>query len=49
MIILLLLVAHMTHVSHGAHGIVMWVQPPHIAAGIGWVRGHFITWWQWQN
>jgi hypothetical protein len=34
------------HVSHGSGGWVLWIQPPRIAAGIGMVRGHVVTWLQ---
>ena len=34
------------HISAGPHGIVAWIQPPHIAAGIGIIRGHIVAWWE---
>lgn len=37
------------HVSAGPHGWVAWVQPDHITAGIGWVHGHLVDWFQVQS
>lgn len=41
-----LLILHMIHMSHGPYGIVAWIQPPHISAGIGIVRDHLVAWWE---
>jgi hypothetical protein len=43
---LALLILHYVQLSHGPHGIVAWLQAPHVSAGIGFVRGHLVTWWQ---
>jgi hypothetical protein len=43
---LALLILHYVQFSRGAHGFVIWIQPPHISAGIGLVRGHLVTWRQ---
>jgi hypothetical protein len=37
-------IVNAVHVSHGPAGWVMWIQPPHIAAGAGMVRDHAVTW-----
>lgn len=42
----LVLLILMVHISHGSHGFVAWIQPPHIAAGLGIVSGHLVTWLQ---
>jgi hypothetical protein len=34
------------HVSWGPLGWVAWVQPPHLAAGFGWVAGHWTGWFE---
>jgi hypothetical protein len=41
----MLLFGHV-HFSHGQWGAVAFVQPPHIAAGIGAIRGHLVYWFQ---
>jgi hypothetical protein len=40
-----LLLSHV-HLSTGPHGAVLYIQPPHVAAGIGMVRGQVVTWFQ---
>jgi hypothetical protein len=37
------------HVEITRHGVWAWIQPPHIAAGIGIIRGHLVTLWQVQR
>lgn len=34
------------HLDIGPKGWVAFIQPPHIAAGFGWVSGHLVTWWE---
>ncbi len=37
------------HMSAGPHGIVAWIQPPHLGAGIA-VNWHTLTvWWEAQK
>jgi hypothetical protein len=41
-----LLILHYIQFSHGPHGFVVWLNNPHVSAGIGIVRWHLVTWWQ---
>jgi hypothetical protein len=37
------------HMSAGPHGIVAWIQPPHVAAGVGIIQNHLTGWWEVQK
>lgn len=39
-----LLIILAMHWSHGAGGVVLWVQPPHVAVGVGLIHWHLIHW-----
>lgn len=30
----------------GPDGWVVWMWPPHVSAGFGWVHGHVTGWWE---
>lgn len=45
MMTLWLLLQHI-HASRGPYGIVAWVEPPQLAAGIELVRGHLTAWFE---
>lgn len=34
------------YISVGPHGFYVWIEPPHIAAGFGIVRDHFVAWFE---
>jgi hypothetical protein len=36
----------LVHVSHGPSGVVVWIQPPHISAGIAFLRSGIQAWWE---
>jgi hypothetical protein len=35
--------------SHGPAGLVVWVQPPHISAGLALIHWHLSAWLEWQS
>lgn len=46
MLLLLAVLTHGLHISCGPRGWVAWIQPPHIAAGFGYVSGHIVHWFE---
>jgi hypothetical protein len=34
------------HISHGPNGFVLWIQPPHISAGIAFLNSGIHAWWE---
>ena len=43
------LLTHALHVAHGPWGDVLWIQPPHISAGIAATDHHLDAWFEFKS